>query len=412
MHERPFSTATGPAAVRPPAEGAGAGTAGSGIRPVTAGGDWTTRRLLTWMAGRFAAAGVEPPRLVAEMLLAHVLGCDRMRLYMEADRPADAEELARLRTLVTRAGEGEPVQLLTGTAHFFGRDFLVDASTLIPQPCTEELVARAVRFLRPGKTSVFDRFDLQRLDRLVEELRADGVEVADPGGAASPAPAPTPDGPPVATDRGDDEARRSDDGPAGDDGGADAEPEPAPPTAAPAPRVADIGTGSGCVAISIALGVPRAQVLATDVADEVLALAARNVARFDVADRVELVRGDGCGPLAARLDAEGPWDVIVSNPPYVPDHEWTGGQVEPSVRRFIPERALRGGPDGLAVLRPILREAPQLLRPGGLLVLECAAAHAEQLVEWAGMHPRLEAAELVEDEDGMPRTLVARRPDA
>lgn len=389
MHEEPSSIATGPASVRPPARaGAIAGSAAAGIRPVTAGGDWSTRRLLRWMSERFAATGVEPPRLVAEMLLAHVLECERMRLYMEADRPADAEELARLRSLVKRAGGGEPVQLLTGTAHFHGRSFLVDDSTLIPQPCTEELVSRAVRFLRPEKASVFDRFDLQRLDRLVDELRSGGVDVADPLAAptgASPADA---------------DAGATSDGTGGTD---------APAVVPAGPRVADIGTGSGCVAISIALAVPDARVTATDVAEAPLALAARNVERFGVGDRVELVLGDGCAPLAARLEADGPWDVIVSNPPYVPDHEWESGAVEPAVRRFVPERALRGGPDGLAVLRPILREAPQLLRPGGLLVLECAACHAEQLLEWAGMHPRLTDAELVTDEDGLPRTLVARR---
>jgi release factor glutamine methyltransferase len=383
--------------LRPPAP-----AGGTPIRPVVASGDWTTRRLIRWMGDRFAAAGVEPSRLVAEMLLAHVLECDRMRLYMEADRPADAAELARLRDLVRRAAAGEPVQLLVGTAHFFGRDFLVDGSTLIPQPCTEELVARAIRFLRPERASVFDRFDLQRLDRMVAELQSAGDEAEgegenDPnavppvaGGdaeAGEPTAAAPADAPPVT----------------------DAVHAAAPP---PGPRVADIGTGSGCVAISIALAVPGARVLATDIADEPLALAARNAERFGVVDRVELVRGDGCAPLAERLAAEGPWDVIVSNPPYIPDAEWNGGQVEASVREHVPERALRGGEDGLAVLRPLLREAPQLLRPGGLLVLECAAAHAERLLEWAGMHPRLTDAELVADEDGQLRTLVARRPEA
>ena len=181
----------------------------------------------------------------------------------------------------------------------------------------------------------------------------------------------------------------------------------------PAPRflVADIGTGSGCVAISIAIGVPGVRVLATDIAEEALSLAARNCERFGVGDRVELVAGDGCRPLAERLAEQGPWDAIVSNPPYIPDAEFEGGLVEESVRRHVPERALRGGPDGLSVLKPILREAPQLLRPGGLLVLECAAAHAAQLRQWASMHPRLTAVEILEDEDGLPRTLVARRPD-
>ncbi len=327
------------------------------------------------MAERFKAAGLEHPRLVGEMLLAHVFECERMRLYMEADRPAAAEELTRLRDLVRRAAEGEPVQLLVGTAHFFGRAFLVDGSTLIPQPCTEVLVERVIRFLQPARASVFDRFDLARLDGLLG-----GQGTGDAGGDVEPA---------------------------ADTSAAATAAEP------PAPRfrVADIGTGSGCVAISIAMGVPGVRVLATDIAEEALSLAARNCERFGVGDRVELVAGDGCRPLAERLAEQGPWDAIVSNPPYIPDAEFEGGLVEESVRRHVPERALRGGPDGLSVLKPILREAPQLLRPGGLLVLECAAAHAAQLRQWASMHPRLTAVEILEDEDGLPRTLVARRPD-
>lgn len=394
-----------PSAIRPPAASrdAAAGdrpapaptSAPAPIRPVS-GSDWTTRRLIRWMSDRFTAAGVEPPRLVAEMLLAHVLECERMRLYMEADRPADAEELTRLRELVRRAAAGEPVQLLVGTAHFFGREFLVDGSTLIPQPCSEELVARAIRFLRPERASVFDRFDLQRLDRLLEETgsMAEMSGTADTAGTAGTAGTPDDADPADAAAT----ARSVDDD--------------APPLAPPRFRVADIGTGSGCIAVSIALAVPGAHVTATDIAPEPLELAARNAERFGVTDRLTLLLGDGCAPLTELAEDEGPWDVILSNPPYIPDAEWDGGQVEESVRRHVPARALRGGPDGFAVLRPILRQAPQLLRPGGLLALECAAAHAPQLLAWAQSHPRLTGAELVMDEDGRPRTLVARRPEA
>ncbi len=101
---------------------------------------WTTRRLLRWIDGHLAAKGVDSPRVCAEMLLGHVVGTERMRLYMEADRPASPAELERLRALVVRAAKHEPVQYLVGEAWFWSKRFAVGPATLIPRPATEHLV--------------------------------------------------------------------------------------------------------------------------------------------------------------------------------------------------------------------------------------------------------------------------------
>ena len=127
--------------------------------PSEPSGPWTTRRLLAWIHPHLEGRGVEAPRVVAEMLLAHVFGCDRMRLYMEVDRPSSPEELQRLRGLVARAANHEPVHYLIGEASFFWRQYRVSESTLIPQPCTEVLVehvstgpaGRAPRSPRPSR---------------------------------------------------------------------------------------------------------------------------------------------------------------------------------------------------------------------------------------------------------------------
>lgn len=108
---------------------------------------WTTRDLLAWMREAFARAGIDSPRLCAEMLLAHVLGCERLRLYMEADRPAVEEERRRLRDLVSRALKHEPVQYLVGEAWFFSLPFRVDRRVLIPRPSTETGVELALTHL-------------------------------------------------------------------------------------------------------------------------------------------------------------------------------------------------------------------------------------------------------------------------
>jgi release factor glutamine methyltransferase len=109
---------------------------------------WTTRRLLSWMSEFLAGKGVDAPRVCAEMLLAYVLGCERTRLYMEADRPAGADELDRLRGLVRRAGAHEPVQYLVGETWFYARPYFTDRSTLVPRPCTERVTELAVEWAR------------------------------------------------------------------------------------------------------------------------------------------------------------------------------------------------------------------------------------------------------------------------
>jgi release factor glutamine methyltransferase len=280
---------------------------------------WTTRRLLDWMAGHFQSRKIDESRVVAEMLLCHVLGCERMRLYMEVDRPASPEELAALRELVRRAAEHEPVHYLVGRRGFFGREFLVDHSTLIPQPCTEELVSRVVRWCADRR-----------------------AEIEGPG----------------------DEA-------------AGEEADAAPPWS---PLIADIGTGTGCIAVSLALHVPHARLMATDIVTEALALAGRNAARFDIADRIEFIEGSLLEPLHARGDGER-FDVICSNPPYIPDHEWESGQVDEGVREYVAATALRGGPDGLEHIRPLIAGAGALLKPGGLLALEIADCQRDAVLD-------------------------------
>lgn len=109
---------------------------------------WTTRRLLVWMTSYFHERNIEFPRLCAELLLAGVIGCDRLRLYMEADRPASPEELARLRTNVVRAGQHEPIAYILGCAWFFGMEFRITPDTLVPRPATATLVEQVIQDAR------------------------------------------------------------------------------------------------------------------------------------------------------------------------------------------------------------------------------------------------------------------------
>lgn len=170
-------------------------------------------------------------------------------------------------------------------------------------------------------------------------------------------------------------------------------------------RIADLCTGSGCLAVTLAKRFPDAAVIATDISPDALDVARINAERHSVAGRVEIRPGDLLTPLAGRS----PFDVVVSNPPYIPDHEWDA--VAPNVKDHEPETALRGGPDGLRFVTPLIERAPALLAPGGLLAIEIAACTAGAVRARADAHPSLEAATILPDSDGLPRVLTAlRRP--
>jgi release factor glutamine methyltransferase len=108
---------------------------------------WTPLKLIAWTQGYFARAGVDAPRLTAELLLAHAMGCARVRLYVDFDKPLGPDELGRYRELVRRRAEGEPTAYLVGEREFYGRPFRADARALIPRPETELLVEAALAAL-------------------------------------------------------------------------------------------------------------------------------------------------------------------------------------------------------------------------------------------------------------------------
>jgi release factor glutamine methyltransferase len=140
-------------------------------------------------------------------------------------------------------------------------------------------------------------------------------------------------------------------------------------------RIADIGTGSGCIAVTLAAELPGAQVTATDLSEAALAIARVNAARHGVADRVELVQGSWCAPLAGRS-----FDIVVANPPYIPTAELA--ELARDVREFEPVLALDGGADGLAAYRELLPSIASVLAAGGWSALEIdtrAAAPVEAL---------------------------------
>lgn len=169
-------------------------------------------------------------------------------------------------------------------------------------------------------------------------------------------------------------------------------------------RVADLGTGSGCIAIALAISRTDLEVLAVDASRDALDVARENAARLGAAERVELLLADFAS-LPASLD--GSFDAVLSNPPYVAEEEWEG--LSPEVRDHEPRIALVPGATGLEAYGSVARAAARLLRPGGALVVELGfkrEAGARAAVEGTGFRD----LRVLPDLRGIPRVLVAGKP--
>lgn len=238
--------------------------------------------------------GSDSPRLDAELLLAHVLGVDRVALYVNHDRPLVPTEVDTFRELLRQRGRGRPVAYILGERAFLTTSLAVNPAVLIPRPETELLVEAVVAWLaeQPG-------------DSLL---------------------------------------------------------------------VADVGTGSGAIAIGIALAEPRAHVVAIDVSADAAQVAQANLERHALQGRVEVVVGDLLTPVLVpprNARFHGGLDAVVSNPPYIATNELD--TLPRDVREHEPRIALDGGADGLHAYRRLIPMASQALRSGGLLALEIGA---------------------------------------
>ena len=275
--------------------------------------DWTVARLLAVSADYLASRASSSPRLDAELLLAHTLGLERVDLYLQYDRPLVSAEVDAYRELIARRGKHEPVAYILGRASFRYVTLEVGPDVLIPRPETEELVDAVLAWLRTHPM----------------------LDEAMPGPPTLPPSAPAP----------------------------------------VAPLVADVGTGSGAIALSLA-GETGLQVLGLDLSPAALAVAARNRETLDLGHLVELRVGDLLGDVP---DAS--LRLVVSNPPYVSTAEYEA--LDPDVRDYEPADALRAGDDGLDVYRRLLPQSARALRRGGAVVLEVGDGQADQVAALA-----------------------------
>lgn len=342
---------------------------------VTESETWTTRRLLRWIQAHLESRDIDAPRVSAEMLVAAAIGAERLRLYMEPERVASDEERETLRDWIRRAGNHEPIQYLVGEAWFHGLRIEVDPSTLIPRPSSETLVEVGSGLVgalgRPPRildlctgTGCVGIALLRLLDRphraaarmreADAAIRADLERLVEAVGHREDAEAPA-----VEADSS---------------------------------------------AINVFTG-ELANLVATEIVPRAATLAQRNLERHQLGDRAEVRVGSLYEPLA--VEEQESFDLIVANPPYVSDAEYAA--CPRNVREFEPATALRGGGDGLDLIRPIAEDASRWLRPGGAIAIEMQYDQGEAvkaILESAG----LERIELSKDADGHDRVVSGRRP--
>lgn len=166
--------------------------------------------------------------------------------------------------------------------------------------------------------------------------------------------------------------------------------------------IADIGTGSGIIAVSLAHELPNATITATDTAPAALDLARRNAEHHGVAERITFLEGDLLEPVKQ------PVEVIAANLPYVTTADWEA--LPPEIREHEPRSALDGGPDGLHIVERLLAAAPACLRPGGALFEEIGDEHGPRAAEMARRHFPDAEVRVERDLAGRDRVLAVRRP--
>jgi len=310
-----------------------------------------------------AKKGVESSRLQTELLLAHLLKLPRMKLYLNFERVLTAAETEAVREFVRRRGQREPLQHIIGSTSFCGLEIVVNRHALVPRPETELLAESGWQFLLERRS-------------------------------------------PTRRDGGFSEHVGSETG---------------------APTALDLGTGTGCIAIALAVKCPDAKITATDISAEALALAEENAVKNNAAGRIELLQGDGFSALmsegrvtqapepnavAVNGDSQSSsfrrmgFDLIISNPPYIPSADIAA--LEPEVRDYDPRCALDGGADGMDFYRLIASRAAAFLKPGGKIMLELGDGRAEA-VRRIFENEKWIVEAVKEDYSQRPRILIARR---
>jgi len=284
---------------------------------------WRVVDLLKWSKEYLAAKGAESPQIEVEWMLQHVLKCSRIDIYLNHERPLNADELATFKTLLINRAKGIPVQYVLGYTEFMGHTFIVNPSVLIPRPETEILVENALDLLK----------------------RIENPKIS----------------------------------------------------------VLDVGTGSGCIAVSIAASCERCRITALDISSGALLIAKENAVNNRVADKIDFVEMN----ILSQYPDSKPFDIIVSNPPYIAGDYWKN--LSDLVKNNEPQLALYPGEDGLIFYRKLANLAQVQLAESGYLLTEIGGTYQESGVCRIFTENSLGIVKIIKDYSGQSRIVIAVR---
>ncbi|MDC1037650.1 peptide chain release factor N(5)-glutamine methyltransferase [Candidatus Marinimicrobia bacterium] len=277
---------------------------------------WRIIDLINWTESYFKEKGFENPRSEIEWLLRSVLDCSRMDVYLRFEEPLSKTQLATLRDWVKRRLEREPLQYITGSCDFYGREFSVNKNVLIPRPETERFI-----------------------DTALDKLK--GIDL---------------------------------------------------------PNIFDIGTGSGCIATTLGLEIPNSTILGIDISADALGIANKNKENLN-ADNVSFIEMD-----ILEQVPEGQFDLLVSNPPYIPKNEMNG--LMKDVQEFEPSVALTDQKDGLTFYKRFAKIGKEVVKSGGWMILEVGLGEHPNAVKNIFMESGYPDTDLIKDYNGDDRVLL------
>jgi len=282
----------------------------------------------------------------AELLLMFTLAVDRAYFYTHPERGLTEEESLRYEAALAQRAASVPAQYITGHQEFWGMDFIVTPAVLIPRPETEHVIEKVIEL---NQACHSEKCSDQKSDLVDEACHSE--EQRDEESAS---------GQPL--------------------------------------RLVDVGTGSGCIAITLAKEFPNAEIHATDISEPALDIARANAARHQFAGRIQFHHTHLLDGLPRNT-----FDFVVSNPPYVGESE--EDQVQLEVRKFEPRNAVFAGPTGLEIIAELIPAARQVLKPHGFLVMEISGSIAngvrELLNNWRDVN-------IAADLQGISRVVSAR----
>lgn len=266
-----------------------------------------------------AKKGIDSPRLQSELIIAHVLGLQRLQLYLNFDKQVSEKDADTIREMVIKRGKHIPLQHILGYTEFCGVKIKTDNRALIPRPETEILVETGLE--------------------LIKDI--------------------------------------------------------------PSPRILDFGVGSGCISVVLALKRNDARIVGIDISKDAIELAIENASMNNVSDRIQFLVSDGFSALPKDLK----FDLIISNPPYIPSAEISS--LQPEVRDYDPVISLDGGEDGLKFYRYLAENAVSFLDVNGTMALEIGYGQADtvsQILQKANW----EISNIIKDYNKIDRVIVSK----